>query len=240
MLRGVKKMFQNVSRDYTEDKKEININNKKSIKDIIKSIIKGQSIFLYAIALMLSCVDGIGLNYSLFSIGICAAIISNSIPVGIAFILTLVGTLIKFGTTGLLSYLFSMFILVGLILMFKPRKLLLEYESEKIKLGKCVFIAVFLGQAVKMMFNGFLVYDLLISITSGMTAYIFYKIFSKSLIVINEIRNKKVFSIEEVIGATLMVSIAATCFGNTEMIGLQISNIISILLVLILGWKNGI
>jgi len=233
-------MFQNVSRDYTEDKKEININNKKRIRDIIKSILKGQSIFLYIIALMLSCVDGIGLNYSLFSIAICAAIISNSIPVGIAFILTLVGTLIKFKTAGVLSYLFSMSILVALILMFKPRKLLLEYESEKIKLGKCVFISVFLGQAVKMMFNGFLVYDLLISVTSGMTAYIFYKIFSKSIIVINEIINKKVFSIEEVIGGTLMVSIAATCLGNTEIIGLQISNIISILLVLILGWKNGI
>ena len=73
-----------------------------------------------------------------------------------------------------------------------------------------------------------------------MTAYIFYKIFSKSIIVVNEIKNKKVFSIEEVIGATLLVSIAATCLGDTKIIGLQLSNIISILLVLILGWKNGI
>ena len=73
-----------------------------------------------------------------------------------------------------------------------------------------------------------------------MTEYIFYKIFSKSIIVVNEIINKKVFSIEEVIGATLMVSIATTCFGETKLIGLQINNIISILLVLILGWKNGI
>ena len=73
-----------------------------------------------------------------------------------------------------------------------------------------------------------------------MTAYIFYKIFSKSIVVINEIKNKKVFSIEEVMGATLLVSIASTCLGNTELLGLEISNVISILLVLILGWKNGI
>ena len=233
-------MFQNVYRDYTEDKNEINIKSKKNIINFIKNISKGQSIFLYMFSLMLSCVDGIGLNYSIFAVAIFAAAISNSIPVGVIFVLTMIGTLIKFHTAGLLSYLFITAILVALILMFKPKKLLLEYETEKIKLGKFVFFAVFIGQAIKMLFNEFLVYDLLVSITSGMTAYIFYKIFSKSIIVVNEIINKKVFSIEEVIGATLMVSIATTCFGETKLIGLQINNIISILLVLILGWKNGI
>jgi len=233
-------MFQNVYRDYTEEKDEINVKSGNRVIDFIKRAVKGQSIFLYILSLMLSCVDGIGLNYSIFSVAIIAASISNSIPVGVLFILTLVGNFIKFQTAGLLSYLFTSAILVLFILMFKPKKLLLEYESEKIKLGKFVFWAVFLGQAIKMLFNQFLIYDLLVSITSGMTAYIFYKIFSKSIIVINEIKNKKVFSIEEVIGATLMVSIAGTCLGNTEFIGLQISNVISILLVLILGWKNGI
>ena len=233
-------MFQNVYRDYTEDKDEINIKSNNRVIDFIKRAVKGQSIFLYILSLMLSCVDGIGLNYSIFAVAMVAASISNSIPVGILFILTLIGTFIKFQTAGLLSYIFTASILVLFILVFKPRKLLLEYETEKIKLGKYVFWSVFLGQVIQMLFNQILVYDLLVSITSGMTAYIFYKIFSKSIIVINEIKNKKVFSIEEVIGATLMVSIAGTCFENTEFIGLQISNVISILLVLILGWKNGI
>ncbi len=233
-------MFQNVYRDNTEDKNEINIKSKNRVIDFIKSLIKGQSIFLYVFSLMLSCVDGLGLNYSIFAVAILAATISNNIPVGISFVLTLVGTMIKFQMQGLLAYLFTIMTLIVLILTFKPKKLLLEYESEKLKLGKYVFLAVFIGQTVKVLFNNILVYDILVAITSGMTAYIFYKIFSKSIIVINEIKNKKVFSIEEVIGATLMVSIASTCFGNTEFIGLQISNIISILLVLILGWKNGI
>ena len=233
-------MFQNVSKDYTEDNKEINIKNNKSVKDILKNIVRGQSIILYILSLMLSCVNVVGLGYSVFAIAIFAAAISNGIPVGVLFVLTMVGTLIKFQTAGLLSYLFTSAILVALILTFKPKKLLLEFESEKIKIGKYVFISVFLGQLIKLLFQQFLVYDLLVAITSAMTAYIFYKIFSKSIIVVNEIRNKKVFSIEEVIGATLLVSIAATCLGDTKIIGLQLSNIISILLVLILGWKNGI
>lgn len=232
-------MFQNITMDATEEKIE-RVNNKRNIRNIIKSAISGQSILLYIVAFMLSCVDGIGLSYSVFAMAIFAATISNDIPCGILYILTMIGTLIKFQTSGLLSYMFTTAILVLLILTFKPKKLLLQYESEKTKLGKYVFFSVLLGQAIKLLFQEFLVYDLLVAITSAMTAYIFYKIFSKSIIVVNEITNKKVFSIEEVIGATLLVSIASTCFGNLEILGLGIGNIISILLVLILGWKNGI
>lgn len=232
-------MFQNVSMDMTEEYEEVN-NNKRNIKNIIKTMVKGQSILLYLLSFMLSCVDGLGLNYSIFAIAIFAAVISNGIPMGVLFVLTMIGTLIRFQTSGLLSYLFTSAILVVLVLIFKPRKLIAEYETEKMKLGKYVFFAVLIGQVIKMLFQEILLYDLLVAITSAMTAYIFYKIFSKSIIVINEIKNKKVFSIEEVIGATLLVSIAATCFGNTKILGLQVGNIISILLVLILGWKNGI
>lgn len=232
-------MFQNVSMDMAEEYQEVN-NNKRNIKNIIKTMVKGQSILLYILSFMLSCVDGLGLNYSIFAIAIFAAVISNGIPMGVLFVLTMIGTLIKFQTAGLLSYLFTSAVLVVLVLMFKPKKLIAEYETEKMKLGKYVFFAVLIGQVVKLLFQEFLVYDLLVAITSAMTAYIFYKIFSKSIIVINEIKNKKIFSIEEVIGATLLVSIAATCFGDTKILGLQVGNIISILLVLILGWKNGI
>lgn len=232
-------MFQNITMDVTEEEIE-RVNNKRNIKNIIKSAIKGQSILLYILALMLSCVDGIGLNYSIFAMAIFAATISNGIPCGILYIFTMIGILSKFQTAGLLSYLFTTAILVVLILIFKPKKLLLQYENEKIKLGKYVFFAVLLGQVIKLLFQEYLIYDLLVAITSAMTACIFYKIFSKSIIVINEIINKKVFSIEEVIGATLLVSIATTCFGNMEILRLGLGNIISILLVLILGWKNGI
>ena len=81
---------------------------------------------------------------------------------------------------------------------------------------------------------------MVVSIAAAITAFIFYKIFSKSISVINQITKKKVFSLEEIMGAVLMVSIAATSLGKIEFIGLQISTIISILLVLILGWKNGV
>ena len=96
---------------------------------LIKSAIKGQSILLYIIALMLSCSEGIGLNYSIFAIAIFAATISNGIPVGILYVFTMIGTLIKFQTAGLLAYLFTSAILILLILTFKPKKIILTYDS---------------------------------------------------------------------------------------------------------------
>lgn len=236
-------MFQNISKDFdTEDKIEnIKIDKKQTIKKIIENNLKLENIILYVITLMLSLVSGnIGLEYSIFGFVIFAAASSNGIPVGMIYIVTMIGTLLKFQTAGLLSYLLTSFLFIVMILAFKPKKILEEYQNEKQKLGKFVFLSIFIGQAIKLFFKEFLVYDLLISISAGMIGYIFYKIFSKSLIVISKIKTKKVFALEEIMGATLMISIAATCLGDFKVLGLQISNIISILLVLTLGWKNGI
>ena len=234
-------MFQNISKDIDENINEFeNIKNIK-LKDKIKSILNQQSITLFIVAFMLSLVDGkVGMDYSIFALALFAASSSNGIPVGILYIITMIGTLLKFQTSGLLSYVFTSFIFVLMILIFKPRKIMEEYQNEKQKLGKFVFISVLLGQAVKILFKQFLIYDLLVSITSGLVGYIFYKIFSKSIIVLNEIKNKRAFSLEEIIGAVLMIAIAVTPLGEFKVFGLQISNVISILMILILGWKNGI
>ena len=238
-------MFQNISKDFDEETRnefeDVKMNKKNKIKQVIRSSLKGQNLLLYIVAFLLAFVSGnIGLEYSIFAVAIFAAASSNGIPVGILYIVTMIGTLIKFQTAGLLSYLLTSILFVVMILIFKPKKILEEYQNEKQKLGKFVFLSVFLGQVIQILFKQFLVYDLLVSVSAGLIGYIFYKIFSKSIIVLNEIKNKRVFSLEEMLGATLMVSIAETSFGDFKILGLQISNIISILLVLILGWKNGI
>ena len=51
---------------------------------------------------------------------------------------------------------------------------------------------------------------------------------------------KRAFSIEEVMGASLLISIAVSALGNFTIFGFSVKNIISILMVLILGWKNGV
>ena len=90
-----------------------------------------------------------------------------------------------------------------------------------------------------MFFSIFIVYDLIVSIMLAIITYIFYKIFSNSLIVITKYGIKKAFSIEEVMGASLIIAVALCAFSKLHVFGLSITNIFSIMIVLFLGWKNG-
>ena len=130
-------------------------------------------------------------------------------------------------------------VMIVTLFIVKPRYNEKE-RNEKIKIGKNVFIATLLVQIIKFAISGFTVYDVLSSITLSMIALVFYKIFVNSLVVVQEFRNKQAFSIEEVIGASLLMAIAVGGFGDLNILGVGIRNILSILIVMILGWKNGI
>ena len=229
-------MFQNITTNIEEEEIE---NSPQKLKIKLSLILKKQTILLYIISFMLSMVS-FGNNINIFAIAIFAATCSNNIPVGILYIITLIGTLIKFGNSGLIYYLLNTFLFMALILIFRAKIPESTVYNEKRKLGIYVFLSTLLVEFIKMLFNGFMLYDLLLSIVTAISAYIFYKIFTNSIVVINEFKIKKVFSIEEIIGASILVSIAVSCFGEFSIFGLQIKNVISILIVLILGWKNGI
>ena len=110
---------------------------------------------------------------------------------------------------------------------------------RKKRLGVHLFASVLIVQIVPMFFRSFLLYDLLLAIMVAVITFIFYKIFANSIIMLKEFRNKKAFTIEEVIGTSLLLSIAVCAVGDLSIFGFSIKNILSILIVLILGWKNG-
>ena len=90
-----------------------------------------------------------------------------------------------------------------------------------------------------MLFSGFLVYDLITAVAIGLITYIFYKIFANSITVICEFGENKFFSIEEVMGASLLIAIAFVALTGLSFWGLSVTNIFSVMLVLFLGWKHG-
>ena len=227
-------MFQNIA----EDAKQEEYEDVKETSKKIKNLFSIQNIFLYAISFLLSMV-GFGTELAPFGLAIFSATCSNKIPSGIVLVMAGIGTFIKFGSTGLLMYILTVLVFIALILIFRPKY---EYEqrNEKQKLGKYILIATLLVNVIKMFFSMFLVYDLLTAIMLSVTTYIFYKIFSNSLVVIKEFNIKQAFSIEEVMGAALLLSIAFASIKGLTVFGLSITNILSIMLVLFLGWKNGI
>lgn len=227
-------MFQNVQ--YEDIKQE---NNKiESSVNILKNIFTVKNIVLYVISFMLSMV-GLEGEVSPFSIAIVSGCFSCGIPAFGIIIISIIGNIIKFGATGGVNYILSILVLMATFLIKKP-KYNDEIKNEKIKLGKRLFTSVLLVSVFRYMLGSFTIYNLLVNITNAIIVVIFYKIAVNSLNVLEEINVRKAFSLEEVMGASLILAIATSAFGNLEIWGFSIRNVLSILLVLILGWKNGV
>lgn len=249
-------MFQNISREYKQqnienentyeqnkyysENKEQNL-KKDKIKQAIKNLFNIQNIILYAISLCVSMVgfssESLILSISPFAISFLAAMLSNYLPVGIVYIITLIGTWIKFGTNSLLTYFLTTLVFLAFVLLKRPKQQ--ELVNEQKRLGLHVFFAVLLVQVVPMFFTTFYVYDMLTSIMLAISSLVFYKIFANSIPIIKELGKKTVFSVEEVMSTSLLLSIAVCAFEDITIFSFSLKNILSILIVLILGWKNG-
>ena len=115
-----------------------------------------------------------------------------------------------------------------------------QERNEKLNIGKNIFISTLIVGLATIFMQTVTVYDILSSITLAIIALVFYKIFVNSITVLQDFLKKRAFSIEEVIGASLILSIALSAFGDLNIYGFGIRNILSILIVMVLGWKNGI
>lgn len=236
-------MFQNISRDFSEELNEdVKPNKKQNVKEIIKRLFAKQNIALYIISFMVSMV-GLSSNNLIFSIvpfglALLAAAFSNGQAIGIMYVLSLIGTFIKFGTNSLITYIATSLVFFILVLIIRPR--LQNNTNEMRRVGGQLFFAVVIVQVVPLFFRTFYVFDLLTGVMLGMTTYVFYKIFANSIKMIKEFGDKKAFTIEEVMGTSLLLAIAISSFDDFNIWGFSVKNILSILIVLVLGWKNGI
>lgn len=233
-------MFQNIAKDFEENQYEdAELNKKESITEILKKCFSKKNCILYILAFMLSFV-GIGANKELasFGIAILVACLSTCIPIGILSVIVIIGTFLSFGGPNTLNLIMTMLLVLVSILIKSPK-----YEegvNEKRKLGTRLLISSFLMQTIVMFFQEFYVYDLILNLMYSISAYVFYKIFVNSISAITNIGEKRVYTVEEVMGASLLVAIAISSIGNLSIFGYSIRNIICILLVLIMGWKNGV
>lgn len=223
------------------------------VKNIFQNIFNNSSIFnnsfvlkninvrlitLYIIAFFISMV---GFNDELnpFAISMLGAFCSLNIPVGILVVVSAIATYIKFGAVSTIMYVITAVLFISTIMIARPKKIIGTEENEKIRLAKYLIIATICVQALKLCVMGMIVYDILQAILYVAVVYIFYKIFVNSISVIRGIGIKKVFTIEEMIGTSLLLAIAISAFGETNIYGISICNVLCIFIIMVMGWKNG-
>lgn len=230
-------MFQNIN----EDTIEIDSKNTREAKhkiNLFSKVFTKENIAIYLVSFMLSLVSLNG-EFSIFSISMLGACFASSVPLLGVIIVSIVGNAIKFGIGGALGYFLTALVVIASFFIIKPYYNEKE-RNEKIKIGKNIFISTILVQVVQFAMSTFTLYDVLSAVTVSIIALVFYKIFVNSVILVQEFYKQRAFSIEEVIGASLLLSIAVCGFGDLSLFGLNICNILSILIVMILGWKNGV
>lgn len=235
-------MFQNIARDSRNNQNEYEEDNKKvNAIDVLKKLFAKENIMLYIITFLISMVgfsdNSLIISLSPFGLAMIAGALSNNRPIGIMYVLSLIGTFIGFGFTNFLIYFLTTLAFFISILLVRP--IIQDNVNEKRKIGGHLFFSVLIVQAIPMFFRDFYVFELLSGIMLAITAYVFYKIFANSITMIIDFGTKRAFTIEEVIGTSLLVAITVTVFENLDVFGFSIKNVLSILIVLVLGWKNG-
>ena len=226
-------MFQNIMEtDNIDTKEEV----KKQV-NILSNIISKKYILLYIVTVMLSSI-GIGQGVSPFSIAIVTATIANEIPVIGVIVMALIGNVIGYGMGSVPSFLITMLLFFASFLTKQP-KYNEESRNEKIKLARRVFFATLIVNLFKSVVSGLLLYDLFVSISIAIITVVFYKIFTNAITVITGLGEKRAYTLEEVMGASLLLAIAVCALGDLQVFSFSVRNILSIFIVLLLGWKNG-
>ena len=230
-------MFQNINEDTININNENTRDNKQGV-NIFANVFAKNNIVLYVVSFMLSMVGLTG-EFSIFSVSMLGACFASSVPALGIVLVSLIGNLIKYGVGGALGYFLTALIMVVTLFLIKP--VYNEQErNEKIKIGKNVFISTLLLQIIKLAISTFTIYDMLSGVAVSIIALVFYKIFVNAIVVLQDFNRKSAFSIEEVIGASLLLAISVGAFGDLNIFGFGIRNILSILIVMILCWKNGV
>lgn len=206
--------------------------------NIFSNVFAIKNIVLYILSFMLAMVE-VGGEFSVFSISMLGACLSSSVPILGIIIISFIANFVKYGAGGALGYFLTAFVFIVALFIIKPRYNDKE-RNEKIKIGKHVFFSILIIQIIKFAIAGFTLYDVLTGITLSIIGLVFYKIFANSIVVLQEFWEKRAFTIEELIGASLILAISVATFGDFSLFGFNIKNILSILIVMILGWKNGI
>lgn len=226
-------MFQNIGEETTCKTKEETVRK----KSILTNAISKKYILLYIITLMVSSI-GMGQAVSPCSLAIVAATGANEIPIIMVLILSFIGNIIGCGANSILSYIITILIFFSSFFIVEP-KYNEQSRNEKIKFGKRILVSSLIVGIAKVFISGFLIYDFLQAIAMSILTYVLYKIFVNSIIVLLSFNEKRAFSLEEIMGASIMLTIAVCCLGNLKIFDFSIRNIIAIFIVLVLGWKNG-
>lgn len=215
-------------------KKDVKQKNK--IIEMIKQSIEIKYIPIYILVIMVSLVKING--FAPFGLTICAAAISSCIPIGVILVLSSIALVFNIGFGGMINFLITMVTLFISMSIIRPQ--VNESDNEKIQIGNHLLISTLIIQILSVLIKKIYLYDLIASVVYSGLVLAFYKIFVNGIVVFKEYKYKRVFALEEVLGAMIMTILAVNSLGTVNIFGISLVSVFSILIVLMMGWQNGL
>lgn len=204
------------------------LKKKLSIKDLISSM---KDIIIFIIGLLLStCKMTSGATP--FGVAVIGALSSMGVPIIIPFVLGAAATVLCFGGIALVKFLIATTLFVAI-------KSFIKNENTKIGSSGIIIFSTVVAEFVGLSINGLMIYDALLAVYTSILAGIFYLIFQEGLPVIYQVARAKVYSGETLICAGVILAIVFCSFGNIGMFDITIRGVLSVLIVMVLGWKRG-
>ncbi len=200
---------------------------------MIKKLVQNKkNILTYLITLIVS---GAKLMTGTTPFGVAAfgAAASNKVPVLIPFIGILLVTLIKFGPLAMLKFIISAVLFIALKAFLNTKEQ--NKTTDTIKM----LVAVAIAESITLFASKTPIYDSVLAIYSAITSAIFYLIFSEGLSTIIDYNKKSVISSEDLLATSVLLTVAISLLGDLSLFGVSIRGILSVLMVMILGWKCG-
>lgn len=223
-------------RNIEEDIEDIYIDEEESELNKSNRFLNYKNIVAFIASFLLSQVQFVA-GFAPFGMAILAATMANKIPLAISFIGASAGILMSAGLNSWFMFLANAFLFILLTILFKTKE---EAETNSFESKFKLFISVLVVQVVPILFGQVLIYDVVLGIVTTLATVVFYILFTYGMYVLINIRENAIFSIEEVVGASVLLCLAICAFGPIYILDFNIRNIICILVVLVLGWKNGI
>lgn len=228
-------MFQNIAD--AENSKEKNYSSSNVIYRL-KEIFKYQNVIIYILTFLMSTLSVKG-EFAPFGLAMMAACVGESVPIIGVFVTAIIGTFLGNGLANLGSFIATSIIYFIIVLVFKT-KIAVEDRNELVKTGGQLWFASFLVEVLQSIMGVLTLYDVFMALIISAMTYVFYKIFVNGLTFIKDLNVKKAFTIEELIAGVIIISLASVAINEINFLSLNLSNIIMILMIMILGWKNGI
>lgn len=167
-----------------------------------------------------------------FGIAMFAAINTINVPLIIPFLIIAIITGVFFGNVALAKFLIAGILYVAI-------KSFLRLENTKISNTGIILFSTLISEIVGLSINGLLLYDALFAVYNSIMVGIFYLMFCEGLPVLYNIDKAKIYSTESLICMGVIVSILVSSFGSVGIAGITLRGTISILSVMVLGWKLG-